>query len=99
MDLEKDVDVFLRARFTLILLVSLEEDRALAQLTRLCEKTGRSLFVWDHADFFSKAVGKAAEPQAARDPLAALEAIAKADGECLSRSSIAETTTPRGSAA
>ena len=83
MDLEKDVDVFLRARFTLILLVSLEEDRALAQLTCLCEKTGRSLFVWDHADFFSKAVGKAAEPQAARGPLAALEAIAKADGECL----------------
>ena len=83
MDLEKEVDVYLRARITLVLLISPEDDRVLSQLRNLCEKTKRSLFIWDHADFFKKITGDAADPQAAKDPISALDAIGKASGESL----------------
>jgi AAA+ superfamily predicted ATPase len=83
MSLDKEIDVFLRARFTLVHIVSHEEDRILGQLKRLCERSNRSLFVWDHADFFKKLTGDADDPDAAKDPLSALAAIDKAAGECV----------------
>ncbi len=83
MDLAKEIDVCLRARVTLVLAVSREDERVCAALRRLCESSGRSLIAWDHADYFSKIVdGKeGGDPPAAKDPLAALEAISKTGGE------------------
>jgi AAA+ superfamily predicted ATPase len=81
MNLEHEIDVYLRARFTFIYIVSHEEDRVLGQIKRLCEQTERNLWVWDHADFFRKVAGDMKEPQPAKDPISALEAIDKASGE------------------
>ena len=82
-DLSRDIDVCLRARVTLLLLSTSEDGRALEQLKSLCERSKRGLFLWDHADYFRKVVGNGPEPQAARDPISALEAIEKAQGESL----------------
>ena len=82
-DLSRDIDVCLRARVTLLLLATSEDGRALEQLKALCERSKRGLFLWDHADYFRKVVGDGPEPQAARDPISALEAIEKAQGETL----------------
>ncbi len=81
MDLAREIDVCLRARVTLILVVSREDERVHGALKRLCDDSKRSLLVWDHADFFKKVTGDAAEPPPAKDPLAALDAISKASGE------------------
>ncbi len=83
MDLGREIDVCLRARITLVVVVSQEDDRVLAQLSALCQHSQRSLFLWDHADFFRRITGSLQDPQAAKDPLGALEAIEKADGEAL----------------
>ena len=81
MDLAREIDVCLRARVTLVLVVSREDERVHGALKRLCDDSKRSLLVWDHADFFKKVTGDAAEPPPAKDPLAALDAISKASGE------------------
>lgn len=81
MDLEQTIDVYLRARYALVWIVSHEEDRVLAQLTSLCERTGRGLQLWDQADHFKKLAGDGEALPAARDALSALEAIEKAEGE------------------
>lgn len=52
MGLEQTIDLYLRARYALVYIVSHEEDRVVAQLTNLCETTERRLYVWDHADNF-----------------------------------------------
>ncbi len=83
MDLAKELDVYLRARFTLIQIVSHEEERAVQDLRTLCEDSGRTLIAWDVADHFRKLAGDGPEPQPAKDPLSALEAIEKIDGECV----------------
>ncbi len=83
MDLAKELDVYLRARFALIHIVSHEEERAVNDLRDLCQRSGRELVVWDIADHFRKLVGDGPEPQQAKDPLSALTAIEKIDGECV----------------
>ncbi len=83
MDLAKELDVYLRARFALIHIVSHEEERAVKELRDLCETSGRALVVWDIADHFRQVVGNGPEPQPAKDPLSALAAIEKMDGECV----------------
>lgn len=83
MDLQHEIDVYLRARFPLILVVSQEEDRVLTQLKGLCDATERNLMRWDHADFFKALSGHIKEPPAAKDPISALEAIDKIGGECV----------------
>lgn len=81
MDLEREIDLHLRSRVTLMCVVSEDEERVLVQLKRLCERTRRSLHVWDLADEFQHLVGpNTARPQA-KDPLTALEAIDKMDGQ------------------
>jgi len=75
MNLQKEIDLYIRSRCTLICVISADEERVLAQLTRLCRRTRRQLWVWDHADQF-EAVGETrmAVPSAP-DPLAALATI------------------------
>lgn len=68
-----DLEVYLRSRFTLICVVSFEEECIVEQVKDVCERTNRKLFLWDHGDFFRVLVGEGAAPTA-KDPLTALSA-------------------------
>ena len=78
MTFEETLDLYLRARFTLIIVVTPEEERVLDTVKTLCEQTKRSLFSWDVADAFKtiSADGKGGTP-GGRDPISALDHIAK----------------------
>lgn len=78
MNVEDQLDLYLRARFTLLVFVTAEEERLLTTIQRVCEQTQRRLFSWDAADGFQLLTGNSTPPSA-RDPLTALEQIEAAD--------------------
>src|SRR3954470_6619690 len=80
--IEQDLDLYLRARCTLLVLVTPEEERALLTLKSVCERGKRTCVTWDVADGF-QALTPGGTPPAARDPLSALEQVDKADGDVL----------------
>ncbi len=80
---ENELDVYLRARFTLLVAVTLEEERLLQKVKALCERTRRAGLAWDSAEGFSVLAGRSLSAPAARDPLTALEQIDKSEGETL----------------
>ncbi len=79
MSVEQQLDVYLRARCTLLWLVTHEEERALQTIKSVCERGKRSALSWDVADGFQALTG--GTPPTARDPITALEQIDKSDGE------------------
>ncbi|GAP40081.1 AAA family ATPase [Flexilinea flocculi] len=78
MDFITEVDLYLRSKATLILILSPEEERIIDTLKMLCQNTGRSCIAWDIADGFQPIIGNAA-PKGGRDALTVLEQIEKAD--------------------
>lgn len=80
MDFIKEIDLSLRAKATLILTVSPEEERITEDIKTLCQTTGRSCVRWDLAEGFTPLVGKNA-PSGGRDPLSVLEQIDKTDAQ------------------
>lgn len=78
---EQQLDVYLRARCTLLLLVTPEEERALQTIKAVCERGKRGCLTWDVADGFQSLTGAAAP--SARDPISALEQVDKAEGDLL----------------
>ena len=82
MEFEETLDIYLRARFTLIVLVTPEEERVLEMVEKVCERAGRPCLTWDVADGFHVLSGKDAPPSA-RDPLTALEQVDKMGGNGL----------------
>ncbi len=82
MNFDEKLDIYLRARFTLIALVTSEEERALEAVRTVCEHANRSCFTWDAADGFLALVG-AASPPSARDPITALEQVEKSNENAL----------------
>ncbi|MEN4012830.1 MAG: AAA family ATPase [Bellilinea sp.] len=78
MAIEEQLDLYLRARFTLLVFVTPEEERLLTTIQRVCEQTQRRLLSWDAADGFQLLTGNGNLPSA-RDPLTALEQIDQAD--------------------
>jgi ATP-dependent 26S proteasome regulatory subunit len=82
MNFEQQLDIYLRARFTLIVLVTAEEERALETVQAVCERAGRAGLAWDVADGFQVLAGQVAPPTA-RDPLTALEQVEKAPDNTL----------------
>jgi len=83
MSFESELDVYLRARFTLMLLVTPEEERALHTVKAVCERTQRACFTWDLADGFQALTDGGGPVPSARDPLAALDQVDKVDGSVL----------------
>ncbi|HEV3261417.1 MAG TPA: AAA family ATPase [Gemmataceae bacterium] len=83
MGFEHELDVYLRARITLIILVTPEEERALHAIKAVCEKSGRPCFTWDVADRFQPLTGTTATLPAAKDALAALDQVEKANDDAL----------------
>lgn len=69
----QDLEACLRSRFTLLCIVSLEEESIVERVKEVCRRTGRKLVKWDHADFFELLLGDGACPTA-KDPLSALAA-------------------------
>jgi len=80
MGIQDEIDAYLRSRVTLVCVASYEEEQVVAQVQRLCERTGRTLLLWDHADFFQRLSGPDGPLPQAKDPLTALEAVEKLDG-------------------
>ena len=74
MTFEQQLELYLRARCTLLVLVTPEEDRALQAVRAVCDNLRRSCLSWDIAEHF-QAVTPGAAPLTARDPLAALALI------------------------
>jgi AAA+ superfamily predicted ATPase len=83
MGFEQELDVYLRARFTLVVLVTPEEERALQAVKAVCERGKRACLSWDVADGFQLLTAGGAAPGPARDPLSALEQVDKADGDAV----------------
>jgi AAA+ superfamily predicted ATPase len=79
--LERELDLCLRARCTLLVVVTPEEGRALDAVKAHCG-TQRPALTWDLADGF-RALAGPAPSFAARDPLTALDNIDRADGDAL----------------
>lgn len=82
MAFEETLDIYLRARFTLIVLVTPEEERALEMVKGVCEQASRPCLTWDVAGGFQVLSGKDTPPSA-RDPLTALEQVDKMSGNGL----------------
>ncbi|HOG79200.1 MAG TPA: AAA family ATPase [Anaerolineaceae bacterium] len=79
MNFEDQLDIYLRARFTLIVLVTTEEERALTTVKSVCERTQRRALAWDAAEGFQFITAASGTLPTARDPLTALEQIDKAE--------------------
>lgn len=84
MNFEKELDTYLRARFTLIVLVTYEEERAMQMIKQMCEDNHRICISWDVAEGFQWISSGTSALPVARDPLAALEQIDKMDGNAAS---------------
>jgi AAA+ superfamily predicted ATPase len=83
MSFEQQLDVYLRARFTLIVLITSEEERALQSIKAVCERTKRPCLMWDMADNFQWLGPAAGSAPSVKEPLAALEHIDKAGDDAL----------------
>jgi AAA+ superfamily predicted ATPase len=82
--LEQKLDVYFRARFPLIVLVTSEEERALQSIKAVCKRSNRACLTWELAEGFQPLLAEAnAALPAARDPLTALEKVDQADGDGL----------------
>jgi len=77
MDLQSELDLYIRSRFTLICIVSPDEERIESRVARVCRKRDRQFWVWDHADHFQRPDQPDAALPQAESPLAALNAIEK----------------------
>lgn len=78
MTFQRDLDLALRARFTLLVVVTREEERAMQHVKAVCQATARPLFTWNVADGYTPAAG----PKA-RDALTALEQVEQFPDEAL----------------
>ncbi|MDW8052599.1 MAG: AAA family ATPase [Armatimonadota bacterium] len=81
--LTRELELYIRARFTLIVLVTVEEERAIELIKSLCEQTQRACISWDLADGFQPIANTSGSLPSARDPLTALEQIEKWEGTAL----------------
>jgi len=83
MNLEHELSLYLRARFTLIILVTPEEERALQVVKAVCEKAQRPCVSWDLGDGFHVMTGGEGGMTPARDPISALEQMDKTTNNTL----------------
>ncbi|MGA9203902.1 MAG: AAA family ATPase [Methanoregula sp.] len=78
-DFSRRLNVSLRARVTLIVVITPEEERVVSQIREVCERWDppRQCIAWDSVDGFSIIVGNKDFLNQSRDPLTALDDIAK----------------------
>ena len=80
MDFITEIDLSLRAKATLILVLSPEEERITEDIRLLCQRTDRSCIDWDLADGFRTLCGNTTL-SGGRDPLSVLEQIDKSEAQ------------------
>src|SRR6516165_5794981 len=81
---DEQLDIYFRSRFTLMVLVTVEEERALQSIRAVCKRNKRACLTWDIAEGFQPLFLEAGTPlPAARDPITALEKVDQADGDGL----------------
>lgn len=83
MSLSSELEHYLRARFTLIVIASREEERVLRTVETVCDDSGRQCLAWDVADGFKAVTEWNGAPPNAPDPLTALEQAEKQEGQVL----------------
>lgn len=83
MSFESALDIYLRARCTLMVLVTPEEERVLQTVQAVCERAQRPCLTWDVAEGFRVLSGGGNAVPSARDPLTALEQADKAEDNAL----------------
>ena len=76
MTFHDELDTHLRARFTLIVVSTVEESRAVEEILEVCERGKRDCIAWDLAGGFAALRGTP-PPQGAADPTTALEVISR----------------------
>ncbi len=81
MKFDEQLDIYLRARFTLITLLTPEEERVVQTIQALCERTQRACLAWDAADGYQWVTPSTVNPPTAKDPLTALDIIEKSDSK------------------
>ena len=74
MNFEQQLGIYLRARFPLIVVPTVEEGRALKRITDAAQAVGWAVVAWDVAAGFHSLAGSTS-PQPASDPVSALEQI------------------------
>lgn len=75
---EQELVLYFKARFTLIYVVTQEEERVLKEITEACNEAKKPCYSWDIADGFvslNQFAGRVDRP--AKDPITALETIHK----------------------
>lgn len=75
MSKQQEIEYLLRARCSLIILVTREEPRAEALIREVCERRERPCYAWDVADGFRPLVSENLPIQSGSDALQALEQI------------------------
>jgi SpoVK/Ycf46/Vps4 family AAA+-type ATPase len=83
MSFDQELDLYLRARFTLIVLITPEEERVIQTIKAVCDRNDRPCLSWDAGDGLKAVSNWKGTLLAAKDPLSALEQIDKADGNTL----------------
>lgn len=78
---ERELDICLRSRFTLLLVVTKEEERALKSIKLVCEKRKRPVFTWDVADGFISHTEGVQKLSSTVDAFTALGEIEKAEND------------------
>ncbi|MBN1901891.1 AAA family ATPase [Candidatus Sumerlaeota bacterium] len=83
MEFKEELEIYLRSRFTVIWIISYEEERIMELFKEICSQANpqRRLISWDIAGYFRSIVNVGGSPPDARDPKTALEAISKAPAE------------------
>ncbi len=78
-DFSRQLNISLRARVTLIVVITPEEERAVSRIREVCESWDppRQCIAWDSVDGFSVIAGAKNFPNQSRDPLTALDDIVK----------------------
>ena len=74
-------DTYMCARFTLVVVVTEEEERAIDMVKTVCEQNNRTCLSWDIADGFTVVNGKFTQETKIKDPLMALEQLEKISQE------------------
>jgi AAA+ superfamily predicted ATPase len=83
MNVEQQLDLYLRARFTLLIIATPEEERVLETIDHVCNKMKRPCLTWDMADNFQPVGVLKGSVPVARDPLSALEHVDKDKSDTL----------------
>jgi SpoVK/Ycf46/Vps4 family AAA+-type ATPase len=80
-DFARRLNISLRARVTLIVVITPEEERVITQIKEVCDKwePQRQCLAWDSVDGFSVVCGNKNVLTQSRDPLATLDDLLKSD--------------------